>query len=470
MAERSPRGSTRRKKLDQAIVTVNPATGEKLASYASMSLDEATTVAKDVGRAYEKWRSTPLAERAACLLGLAKVLRNRKNEYSRLMTSEMGKPITQSEAEVEKCTWTAEVYAQRAAKWLEDESAETDAKLSYVTFDPLGTVLSIMPWNFPFWQALRFAIPALTAGNVSLLKHASVSTGSALAIEGAFKEAGYPENCFRSLIIDHEVTAALIAGPLVQGVSLTGSVQAGERIAALAGASLKKFVLELGGSDPFIVLDDAEVAAAAKVAADARLQNSGQSCIAAKRFIVHEAAVKEFTEKMTREIEKKVVGDPMDRKTDVGPLVNKGAVKEVDEQVKDALSKGARTLLVGGPQSGEGAFYLPTVLADVKEGMRVAGEEVFGPAAPVMAVKNEVEAVRIANDSDFGLGASLWTMDLEKAKGLAHRIESGMVFVNSLVKSDPRVPFGGIKKSGIGRELSEYGLKEFVNIKTVSIF
>ena len=456
--------------MSQTVVTVNPATGEKLATYDQMSLDEATKVAKDARSAFENWRRVPVAERAAHLVDLAKVLRKRKNEYARLMTSEMGKPVTQAESEVEKCAWTAEIYAQKAEKWLEDEGAVTDAKAAYVTFDPLGTVLSIMPWNFPFWQALRFAIPALTAGNTSLLKHASVSTGSSLAIEGAFREAGYPENCFRSLIVDHHVAASLIAGPLVQGVSLTGSVQAGERIASLAGASLKKFVLELGGSDPFIVLDDADVGAAAKTAADARLVNSGQSCIAAKRFIVHEAVAKEFTEQMVRAFERKVVGDPMDPKTDVGPLVTRDAVNDVDIQVKDAVSKGAREAFHGGPRPGKGAYFDPVVLVGVRKGMKVADEEVFGPAAPVMPVKSEDEAIRMANDSEFGLGASLWTTDHQKAKELAHRIESGMVFVNALVKSDPRVPFGGVKKSGIGRELAEYGLKEFVNVKTVGIY
>ena len=456
--------------MKQAVETVNPATGEKLASYPMMSREDTMKVAKEVKGAFEKWRRISISERAGHLLELARVLRNHKNAYARLMTSEMGKPITQSESEVEKCAWTAEVYAQRTEKWLEDEVATTDAKLAYVTFDPLGTVLSVMPWNFPFWQALRFAIPALTAGNTSLLKHASVSTGSSLAIEGAFREAGYPESVFRSLIIDHEVAAELIAGPLVQGVSLTGSVQAGERIAALAGANLKKFVLELGGSDPFIVLDDADVEAAARTAADARLVNSGQSCIAAKRFIVQEAAAKEFTELMVRAFEKKVVGDPMDAKTDVGPLVSSGAVSDVDAQVKDAVSKGAREALHGGPRPGKGAYFEPIILVGIRKDMRVAGEEVFGPAAPVMPVKSEDEAIQIANDSEFGLGASLWTTNLQKAKDLAHRIESGMVFVNNLVKSDPRVPFGGVKKSGIGRELSGYGLKEFVNVKTVSIF
>jgi len=456
--------------MSLVVETVNPATGEKLASYRAMSAEEAAKIAKEVRTAREGWKKLQLPERCAHLPGLAKALRDRKDEFARLITAEMGKPITQSEAEIEKCAWGAEVYAANAEKWLDEERIVTEAKLTYVTFEPLGTVLSIMPWNFPFWQALRFAIPAVTAGNTLLLKHASICTGSSLAIESLFRDAGFPENCFRSLIVGHEVIAGLIAGPLVQGVSLTGSVEAGERIGALAGANLKKFVLELGGSDPFVVLEDADIQAAAKTAADARLVNSGQSCIASKRFIIHRAVADEFVERMVSEFGKKRVGDPMDRGTDVGPLVSKAQVKVVADQMEDAISKGASAVFGRGPIDGPGAFFEPTILTGVKTDMRVWNQEVFGPLAPVMLAQDEEEAIRLANSSDFGLGASLWTRKMERARRLSGLLECGMVFVNSLVKSDPRVPFGGIKSSGVGRELSKYGLKEFVNVKAVSVF
>ncbi len=456
--------------MSLVVETVNPATGEKLASYRGMSAEDAAKVAKEVKSAQQRWSKLQLPERCVHLNGLARTLRDRKDEFARLITAEMGKPITQSESEIEKCAWAAEVYAQNAEKWLEEERIETDAKLTYVTFEPLGTVLSIMPWNFPFWQALRFGIPAVTAGNAVLLKHATICTGSSLAIENLFRDAGFPENCFRSLIVGHDVIAGLIASPLVQGVSLTGSVEAGERIGALAGANLKKFVLELGGSDPFVVLDDADIQAAAKTAADARLINSGQSCIASKRFIIHRSVAGEFVERMVSEFEKKRVGDPMDRRTDVGPLVSKAQVEVVAGQMKEAISKGANVAFGRGPIEGPGAFFEPTVLTGVKTSMVVVNQEVFGPLAPVMVAENEEEAIRLANDSDFGLGASLWTRKMDTAKRVSALLESGMVFVNSLVKSDPRVPFGGIKKSGLGRELSKYGLKEFVNVKAVSVF
>jgi succinate-semialdehyde dehydrogenase/glutarate-semialdehyde dehydrogenase len=405
------------------VETVNPATGKKLATYRSMTIEDAERIAKDVGNAQKEWRRLPIGERCAHLLGLARALRGRKDEFARLITAEMGKPITQSEAEIEKCAWGAEVYAQNAGRWLEEETILTDAKLTYVTFEPLGTVLSIMPWNFPFWQALRFAIPVVTAGNTLLLKHASICSGSSLALEGVFRDAGFPENCFRSLIVGHDVVEGLIAGPFVQGVSLTGSVAAGERVGALAGAN-----------------------------------------------IIHRAIADEFLEGMISAFEKKRVGDPMDRGTDVGPLVNKAQVDVIDGQLKDAISKGAKVVFGRGPLDGPGAFFEPTIITDVNKDMRVVREEVFGPLAPVMIAEDEKEAIRLANDSDLGLGASVWTRNMERAKQLAPKIEAGMVFVNSIVKSDPRVPFGGIKRSGIGRELSKYGLREFVNVKAVSIF
>jgi acyl-CoA reductase-like NAD-dependent aldehyde dehydrogenase len=455
---------------ERFIETVNPANGEKLASYKLQSTEEALGVAKRAKEAYSKWSNLSIAEREQYLRSLAKALRSKKSVYANLMTSEMGKPITQSEAEVEKCAWAAEVYSENAEAWLQDEFAKTDSKLSYVTYQPLGVVLSIMPWNFPFWQAFRFAIPALAAGNTSLLRHASICTGSALAIQEAFEIAGFPEGVFTAIITDHATVAQLIESEPIAGVSLTGSVEAGQTVAQVAGNSLKKCVLELGGSDPYIVLADADIDAAAKVGVDARLVNSGQSCIASKRFIVVESVVKEFTEKFVAGFQKKKTGDPMDRATDVGPLSSKQAVTTLDSQVKDAISKQSRVLIGGKPRDGPGAYFEPTVLDKVGLNMKVLSEEVFGPVAPVLSVPSEDEAIRIANDSEFGLGASLWTNDFARAKVLARRIESGMVFVNALVKSDPRMPFGGVKKSGIGRELSKFGLKEFVNVKSVNLY
>lgn len=451
--------------------TINPATGEKLARYELAPLDEVMIKVRKAHRTYEsKWSKISIGERSDYLRGLAKALRSKKLEYAKIITSEMGKPVTQSEAEVEKSAWTAEVYAENSENWLAEEFAGTDAKLSYVVYDPLGVILSIMPWNFPFFQVFRFAIPTLAAGNTTILRHSNVCPGSSLAVEEAFENAGFPEGVFSSVISSHDSVAKLMESDLIQGVSLTGSVEAGKKIGELAGRNLKKFVLELGGSDPFIVLEDADIEKAAIVGANARLINSGQSCIAAKRFIVVKSVAERFTERFTREIEKKKTGNPMDPNTDVGPLVNAQQVAELDGQVRDAISKGAEAAVGGKPSEGIGSFYEPTVLEKVDLHMKVMREEVFGPVAPICIVSNEEEAIRVANDSEFGLGAGLWTTNLEKAKRLARRLQSGVVFVNELVKSDPRMPFGGIKRSGIGRELSKYGLREFVNIKGINIY
>ncbi len=457
--------------MSRTIQTVNPATGEKIETYELLSTEEALQSAKKAHTTFQdKWKTLSVGERSDYLRKLSIALRSKKDEYARIMTSEMGKPISQSLAEVEKCAWTAEVYADRSEKWLEDEAAETDAKKSYITLEPLGAVLSIMPWNFPFWQAYRFAIPALVAGNTSLLRHSNICPGSALAIEESFRDAGFPEGVFTTIITDHEAVPRLIESDWISGVSLTGSVEAGKTVGEMAGRNLKKFVLELGGSDPFIVLEDANIRSAAEIGANARLLNSGQSCICAKRFIVVKSVAKEFSEIFVKEFEKKKTGDPMDPKTDVGPLSSAKQVETVDGQVRDAISKGAKAATGGGKRGGAGEFYEPTVLQDVSQGMKVMFEEVFGPVGPIYVVNDEAEAIRIANDSEFGLGASLWTTDQEKAERLAHLIQSGMVFINALVKSDPRIPFGGVKKSGIGRELSKYGLKEFANVKSVSVY
>ena len=451
--------------------TVNPATGAKIAKYGLASIDEATKKLRRAKTAYEKlWGKLSVRERAGYLPKLATSLRSRKREYAELITTEMGKPISQSLAEVEKSAWTAEVYAENAARWLGEELASTDAKLSYVAFEPLGVVLSVMPWNFPFWQVFRFAIPAIVAGNTSVLRHSNVCPGSSFAVERAFEEAGFPEGVFSSVITSHEVTAKMIGSDYVQGVSFTGSVEAGRSIGEMAAKNLKKFVLELGGSDPYIVLDDADAEKAATVGASARLICSGQSCIAAKRFIVTKRVAKRFSDAFVEEFGKKKLGDPMDPKTDVGPLATSGQLKALDLQVKEAVRGGARLSMGGRPEGGRGSFYQPTVLERVKRGMKVMREEVFGPVAPIYVAEDEEEAIEVANDSEFGLGSSLWTSSGDRARNLASRIESGMVFINDLVKSDPRMPFGGIKNSGIGRELSKYGLREFVNVKSVNIF
>jgi succinate-semialdehyde dehydrogenase/glutarate-semialdehyde dehydrogenase len=452
------------------VETTNPATGEHLESYPIMPDDEVMAVAKRARAAFEKWRKLSIDERSDYLRKLATALRAKKKDYARLMTLEMGKPITQAESEVEKCAWTAEHYAEHAKGWLAEEHVETDARSSYVEFDPLGVILSVMPWNYPFWQVLRFAIPTVVAGNTSILRHSNSCPGSALAVQDAFQSAGFPQHVFTTVITGHDTVAKLIASSEVAGVSLTASVEAGQRIGGLAAQCFKKSVLELGGSDPYIVLEDAEVKEAAKVGADARVLNNGQSCIAAKRFIVVKAVAEEFIAEFAAQMGKKKTGDPIDPKTDVGPLVNAEAVRIIDGQVKSSIADGARARVGGEPLPGKGAFYPPTVLDRVKPDMKVIREEVFGPAAPVLVVQDEAEAIRAANDSDFGLGSSLWTTDMARAKRAAKEIQSGMVFVNALTKSDPRMPFGGVKKSGIGRELSKYGLKEFVNVKSVNIY
>ncbi len=452
------------------IRSINPATEEVNKEFETYSEKEITKITHDARRAFAGWRGLSVSERSGYLKMLAEVLNSRKDEYSRLITIEMGKPIKQAVVEVEKCAWTAEVYAENAASWLQEEKVRADGKQNFVTFEPLGTVLSIMPWNFPFWQTMRFAIPALTVGNVSILKHSNLVPMCALALEEAFREAGYPEGVFRAVLTDHETVEALIASDYVQGVSITGSVGAGAKIAEVAGRNLKKTVLELGGSDPFIVLGDADVSFASRNAVKGRTVNSGQSCIAAKRFIVVESIAEEFTNKFVEMNRALKVGDPLNSETEVGPMANRHQLEQLEDQVQDAVDKGAK-ILVGGKRIGEkGFFFQPTVLSKVDKSMKVVSEEVFGPISPIIVVKNIEEAVKVANNTEFGLGASIWGEDEKRAIEVARRLEAGAVFINGVVKSDPRMPFGGVKKSGIGRELSHYGLKEFVNIKTINIY
>src|SRR5690242_14730183 len=398
---------------------------------------------------------------------VAGVLRADKSRYASLLTSEMGKPIVEAEAEVEKCAWTAGWFAENAERLLADQPLESTASVSYVRFQPLGVILAVMPWNFPFWQAFRAGLPALSAGNVMLLKHSSNVPQAALAIEEVFREAGVPEGVFQTLLIGSAAVERIIADRRVAGVTLTGSDKAGMLVAESAGKALKKTVLKLGGSDPFIVLADADVAAAATVACRARNQNNGQSCIAAKRFIVEEPVADEFEKRFAAAVAALKVGNPMDRANQVGPLARADLVDDLEQQVKESVRLGARPAVGGGRIDGDGYYFQPTVLTNVRPGMPVYHEETFGPVAAVIRVKDADDALRVANDTDFGLGSNLWTSDVQRAKELAERVEAGLVFINGMVASDARLPFGGVKRSGYGRELSEYGIKEFTNIQTV---
>ncbi len=448
---------------------INPKNNTLIKEYPEHTEEDVKKIIGLVHHAHENWRKVPFAERSAKMHRAAEILRARKDEFAQLITNEMGKIIRESRAEAEKCAWVCDYYADHAEEFLSNEHIQTDASESYVAFDPLGVVLAVMPWNFPFWQVFRFAAPALMAGNGAVLKHASNVPGCALAIEEIFREAGFPEDLFRTLLIKSSMVPTVINDVRIKAATLTGSEPAGAAVASLAGRNIKKTVLELGGSDPFIVLADANLEKAATTAVQARMINAGQSCIAAKRFIVVESRVKEFEEQMTKKMADLKLGDPLEETTDVGPLAREDLVKEIERQVNASVAAGAKLVLGGKRRPGEGAYYLPTVLSGVKPGMAVFTEETFGPVATIIPVKDEKEAIAVANDSEFGLGASLWTSDIEKAKKLAREIQSGSVFINGMVKSDPRLPFGGIKRSGYGRELSHYGIKEFVNIKTIWI-
>lgn len=435
-----------------------------------MSQKEAMVMLDDVHQTFLEWRTLPVQQRASYFTKLAGVLRDNKEPYAKLITQEMGKPITEARVEVEKCARTAEFYVEKGEDWLLDQAVEAGGREHRIVYQPLGVIFSIMPWNFPFWQVFRFAIPTLFAGNASFLKHASNVTGCALVIEDAFKEAGFPENVFRVVIADHDTVERIVASNLIAGVSLTGSTEAGKRIGELAGRNLKKVVLELGGSDPFIVLEDADLDNAAEQATIGRFLNCGQSCIAAKRFIVIASVVEDFVQRFVEIVKQKVLGHPAEDSTHIGPLVNKAAVEQIENQVNDAVDKGATVLTGGKRPEWKGYFYEPTIIINTTTEMKVVKEEVFGPVAPIIVVTDEEEAIKVANATEFGLGGSVWTKDHERGKKIAQQLECGCAFVNSFVKSDPRVPFGGIKKSGIGRELSKYGLREFVNVKAVNVY
>ncbi|AAV48399.1 succinate-semialdehyde dehydrogenase [Haloarcula marismortui ATCC 43049] len=447
---------------------VNPATGERLNVY---DPDDDEAVERKLDRAtstFEDWREVPLRKREQLLVNAGEVLRENKQRYAELMTREMGKPITQAVAEVEKCAWACDHYAEYAHKYLSEEHHPSPPGTEVKTVhDPLGPVLAVMPWNYPFWQVIRFAAPYLTAGNVGLLKHASNVPGCALALEEVFAEAGYPDGAFQTLMVGSSNVDGILADDRVRAATLTGSGPAGRAVAETAGKHLKKTVLELGGSDPFIVLDDADLDAALETGVQARTLNGGQSCIAAKRFIVHTDVYDEYVDRLVAAFEDLTVGDPMSDETDVGPQADPDLMAELHDQVQASVDAGATLLTGGEPLDRTGAFYPPTVLTDVPSGCPADTEETFGPVATVYEVADAEEAIAVANDTRFGLGASLWTADRERGQRLARDISAGCVYINEMTKSDPRVPFGGIKDAGYGRELSEMGIKEFVNKKTV---
>jgi succinate-semialdehyde dehydrogenase / glutarate-semialdehyde dehydrogenase len=452
-----------------AIASINPSNGETVKTYREMTPAETAAAIAAAHEAWESWRATSFAERARLMKRTAEILRGRKDELARLMATEMGKPLKQGVAEAEKCALACDYYADNAEAILAPQAVATEATRSYVAFEPLGVVLAVMPWNFPLWQVYRFAAPALMAGNVGVLKHASNVPGSALAIESMFLEAGFPKGAFSTLLIGSTRVQGVIEHPLVRAVTLTGSTPAGRSVASQAGQVLKKTVLELGGSDPYVVLEDADLELAAQICVASRLINAGQSCIAAKRFIVVAPVLAEFTDRFVATMKAKRVGDPFDAATEVGPLARHDLREGLHKQVLASIERGAKVLLGAQIPAGPGAFYPPTVLAGVKPGIAAFDEELFGPVAALIEAKDEADAVRLANATTFGLGAAVFTRDLQRGERVARQFESGAAHVNSFVASDPRLPFGGMKESGYGRELGTFGIKEFVNVKSVYI-
>ncbi len=463
-----PGGSRMATKRSRQVVVINPATEKPAGSYPVAGPREVKAAVARARAAQEKWGRVSPAERGGFLRRFANTLRAHKEEYGATMSTEMGKPLKESIPEVEKCAWAADYFAENAVRFLADEHIKTEAWDSYVSFEPLGVVGSIMPWNFPFWQVARFAVPAMAAGNAIVVKPASQCQGSGMKLAEAATEAGIPEGVFQVVTGDSS-TATLLIRSGVDVVSLTGSSETGVKVMREAAKHLKKVILELGGSDPFIVLEDADVDAAAKGAAAGRFLNCGQSCIAAKRFFVADAIAEDFLQRLASHVERFAVGDPLDPKTDIGPLSSRSQRDAIEAQVRDAARRGAEIVLGGKRWGRRGYFFEPTVLSDVTPEMRVLREETFGPVAPVTTFRTVDEAISQANATEYGLGAALWTRDLSRAGEFARRIQSGMVTVNGIVKSDPRLPFGGVKKSGIGRELSRYGLLEMCNIKSVVI-
>ncbi|HEY1404238.1 MAG TPA: NAD-dependent succinate-semialdehyde dehydrogenase [Pyrinomonadaceae bacterium] len=452
-----------------AIASVNPATGEKLCEFAPLTEAEIEEKLQRAAVAYARHRRTSFADRAVMLLRAAEILETEKDRFARLMTAEMGKPLQAARDEAAKCAMVCRYYAEHAATFLADEEVETSATRSFIRYEPLGAVLAVMPWNFPFWQVFRFAAPALMAGNVGLLKHASNVPQCALAIEEVFRRAGFIEGVFQTLLLNADQVARVIDDARVRAVTLTGSEQAGSEVASRAGKGIKKTVLELGGSDPFIVMPSADFEAAIKTAIKARTINNGQSCIAAKRFIVHADVYEEFARRFVAGMAALKVGDPAQEETEIGPLATASILDELHEQVQKSVAAGARLLTGGKRFRSIGSYYPPTVLADIPKNSPAYREEFFGPVALLFRVRSIDEAIELANDTTFGLGASAWTSDEGERARFVAEIEAGAVFINAMVASDPRLPFGGVKCSGYGRELSGFGIREFVNIKTVWI-
>ena len=452
------------------LKSVNPATGKTVKTYETHSDKGVEKIINATDKSWHLWRTISFTQRAVFMQNISTLLLSKKEELARLMALEMGKVIKEGVAEIEKCARVCEYYAHNAESFLENEFIETEAFRSFVSYQPLGTILAVMPWNFPFWQVFRSLAPTLMAGNTAVLKHASNVPGCAMAIEELFREAGFPENVFRTLLIGSKQVEKVIRHPAIKAVSLTGSTPAGKNVAAIAGSELKKCVLELGGSDPYIILKDADLEKAAKICATGRLLNAGQSCIGAKRFIVVNEVYTEFLEHFTHEMNRAIFGDPFHSETTMGPLARIDLRDELHQQVVISVKKGAEIVLGGEIPNRKGAFYPPTILENVKPGMPAYDEELFGPVASVIRVKDEQEAIKVANDTEFGLGAAVFTRDLKNGEHIAEKLlDAGCCFVNDFVKSDPRLPFGGIKTSGFGRELSTHGIKEFMNVKTVVV-
>ncbi|HUE54216.1 MAG TPA: NAD-dependent succinate-semialdehyde dehydrogenase [Candidatus Udaeobacter sp.] len=452
-----------------AIATINPATGQVIKTFEPLSDAQLEVKLQRAADTFATYKKVPFAERARMLLKAAAILESEKETFGRMMTTEMGKTLRSAVDEAVKCAWVCRYYAENAERFLADEIVETTASRSYIRYQPLGAVLAVMPWNFPFWQVLRFAAPALMAGNVGLLKHASIVPQSALMIEDLFRRAGFPEGTFQTLLIASQKVDRVLGDPRVMAATLTGSEGAGIEVGIGAAKRIKKVVLELGGSDPFIVMPSANLETAVSTAVKARIFNNGQSCIAAKRFIVAESIAEEFEWKFAQKMAALVVGDPFDEKTELGPLSTADGVADLDRDVQITVKAGAKVLTGGKPLNRPGNFYAPTVLTNIPNGSPAHKEELFGPVASVFRAKDLYDAIRIANDSRFGLGASAWTNDKNERERFINDLESGMVFINRMVASDPRIPFGGVKWSGHGRELGAHGIREFTNIKTVWI-
>lgn len=450
------------------IKSINPATEEEIQSYSEMGKEEINRIIINADKSFDHWKRTSFSQRADKMRAAGIILRKKKETLSILMTVEMGKPIIQSRSEIDKCALVCDYFAENAERFLQDEKVETEATNSFITYQPLGVILAIMPWNFPFWQVFRFAAPNLMAGNAGVLKHSSNVTGCGLAIEDIFREAGFPENLFRTLIVPSKDVSEIIRHDKIRAVTLTGSTAAGRSVAEIAGSVLKKSVLELGGSDPYLILEDADLDKAAEICVNSRLINNGQSCIAAKRFIIVDNVYRKFEELFVEKMRSKIMGDPLKEGTNIGPQARNDLREELHRQVIKSVKYGANVLLGGEIPAGKGAFYPPTVLANVQPEMPAYKEELFGPVASLIKAKDEEDAIRIANDTVFGLGAAVFTQNTSRGERIAREeLNAGNCFVNDFVKSDPRLPFGGVRESGYGRELSEMGIREFVNIKTV---